>query len=262
MLMLRAFSTFSASSGLKINVAKSEVIFAGVSNTVKQDILQISRFKEGVLPFRYLGIPIQAGRLTRQDCNILVEKIVARVRRIGARKLSYAGRLTLINSVLNTLHNYWSAIFLIPKMVIHRIVAVCRNYLWDGGIEYQRAPLVAWDKVCCSKKTGDSNWNWRNICKVKDRMAVGYVNNSWMPDSKGYSVGSGYCWLQGLHPPVNWHSEIWNRWCVPKHSFIGWLVKHEALNTKDKLYKFHLIANDCRVLCAAFTETHLHIFKD
>ncbi|XP_074265976.1 uncharacterized protein LOC141588433 [Silene latifolia] len=118
------------------------------------DILQVTRFKEGALPFRYLGIPIQARRLTRHDCNILVEKIVARVRGIGARKFSYAGRLTLINSVLNTLHNYWSAIFLIPKMVIHRIVAICRKYLWDGGTEYQRAPLVAWDKVCCSKKTG------------------------------------------------------------------------------------------------------------
>ncbi|XP_074300263.1 uncharacterized protein LOC141631499 [Silene latifolia] len=146
-LMVRAFSIFSATSGLKINVAKSEVIFAGVSDAVKQDILQISK-----------------------------------------------------------------------------IVVVCRTYLWDRGTEYQRAPLVAWDKVCCSKKTGglgvkntelwniatidhiyvkgadwatyvlpaDSNWNWRNICKVTVRMDAGYVNNSWMPDPKGYSVGSGY----------------------------------------------------------------------
>ncbi|XP_074283047.1 uncharacterized protein LOC141607595 [Silene latifolia] len=195
MLMLRAFSTFSATSDLKIN-----------------DILQISRFTVRVLPFRYLRIRIQAGRLTRQDSNILVEKVIARVRGIGAQKLSYAGRLTLNNSVLNTLHNYWSSIFLIPKMVIYKIVAVCRNYLWDGGTEYQRAPLVAWDQVCCSKKLGDhiylkgaewatyvppadSNWNWRNICKVRDRKDAGYVNNSWMPDPKSYSVGSGYCRL-------------------------------------------------------------------
>ncbi|XP_074313708.1 uncharacterized protein LOC141648899 [Silene latifolia] len=300
MLMLRAFPTFSATSGLKINVSKSEVIFAGVSDAVKQDILQISRFTEGVLPFRYLGLPIQAWRLTRQDCNILEEKVIARARGIGARKLSYAGRLTLINSMLNTLNNYWSSIFLISKMVINRIVAIYRTYLWDGGIEYQRAPLVAWDKVCCSKKLGvlgiknaelwniatigklvrwiynkadrlwvqwidhiymkgaawatyvppaDSNWNWRNICKVRVRMDAGYVNYSWMPDPKGYSVGSGYLWLQGMHPSVPWYSEIWDNWCVPKHSFIGWLIKYEALNTREILYKPHLAATECCVLC-------------
>ncbi|XP_074304929.1 uncharacterized protein LOC141639780 [Silene latifolia] len=262
MLLLRAFATFSATSGLKVNAAKSEVVFSGVPTDVRSDILQISGFKEGALPFRYLGIPIQLGRLTKQDCNILVERIVARIRGMGARKLSYVGRLTLVNSVLNTLHNYWGSIFLIPITVVQKIVNVCRNYFWDGGTDYQKAPLVAWHKVCCCKSEGglgvknaenwniatvgklvdwiykkadrlwvlwidhvylkgqdwhtytppsDSNWNWRNICKVRGLLSAGYMNNVWQ-DARGYSVGSGYAWLQGVHPPVQWHKEIWDAW--------------------------------------------------
>ncbi|XP_074265787.1 uncharacterized protein LOC141588232 [Silene latifolia] len=77
MILLRAFSTFSATSCLKVNAAKSEVVFRGVSESMRAAILQISCFKEAYLPFKYLGIPIQAGRLTKLDCNTLVERVVA-----------------------------------------------------------------------------------------------------------------------------------------------------------------------------------------
>ncbi|XP_074288731.1 uncharacterized protein LOC141613887 [Silene latifolia] len=217
---------------------------------------------------------------------------------MGARKLSYAGRLTLANSVLNTLHNYWGSIFLIPKTVVQKIV--------------NRAPLVAWNKVCCSKSEGglgvknaenwniatvgklvdwiyknadrlwvlwidhvylkgqdwhtyippsDSNWNWRNICKVRGLLSAGYMNNVWQ-DARGYSVGSGYAWLQGMHPPVQWHKEIWDGWCVLKHSIIGWLIKQQALNTKQKLFQLRLCDNDVCIICGAATESREHLFED
>ncbi|XP_074315297.1 uncharacterized protein LOC141651485 [Silene latifolia] len=283
MLILRVLATFSASSGLKVNASKSEVVFNGVSDALKQDITQVSGFQEGKLPFKYLGIPIQPGRLTRADCNILLEKIVSKVRGIRAKKLSYAGRLVLINYVLNTLHNYWASIFLIPKGVIKRIESICRNYLWCGGTEYNRAPLVAWHNVCCSKKEGglgikdagvwniasvgklvnwlytkadrlwvlwidhiymkgvdwatyhpppDSNWNWRNICRVKKCLASGFQGNSWIASAGDYSIRAGYHWLQGVHPPVQWYHDLWDSWILPKHAFVGWLIHRQALNTR------------------------------
>ncbi|XP_074289299.1 uncharacterized protein LOC141614454 [Silene latifolia] len=269
MLLLRAFSTFSATSGLVVNEAKSEVVFAGVSDELKQDILQISGFQEGGLPFRYLGIPIQPGRLTKQDCNILVERI------------EDCGHL--------------------------------QEFLWDGGTEYQRAPLVSWSTVCCSKKTGglgvkdaeswnianvgklvnclytdadrlwvqwihhvylkdadwstyvppcDSNWNWRNICKIRCKMSAGYVDNCWVADPKGYSVGSGYTWLQEQHPLVTWYSDVWDRWNIPKHAFIAWLISHKALNTREKLHAHGISDSKNCVLCENGIETHSHLFED
>ncbi|XP_074292529.1 uncharacterized protein LOC141619413 [Silene latifolia] len=125
-----------------------------VASELKNDIQQATSFVEGSLPFRYLGVPIQAGRLTKLECNALVERMVNRIRSIGAKKLSYAGRVVLINSVLNTLYSYWAGMFIIPKGVIRRIEGICRNYLWDGSSDYHRVPLVAWDKVTLPKDEG------------------------------------------------------------------------------------------------------------
>ncbi|XP_074315517.1 uncharacterized protein LOC141651715 [Silene latifolia] len=311
MLLLRALSTFSASSGLRVNASKSEVVFNGVAASLKLDIIQVSGFQECSLPFKSWGIPVQAVRLKRSDCKVLIEKIVCRIRGIGARKLSYAGRLILINSVLNTLHNYWASIFLIPKGVISRIEIICRNFLWAGDAEYQRVPLVAWKKVCCSKKEGglgvkdarvwniatvgklvnwiytkadrlwvlwidhvymkgidwnsyqpppDSNWNWRNICKVRTMLAAGFQGTQWLASPNGYTVTSGYQWIQGTHPPVHWYKDVWDGWATPKHSLIGWLIKHEALNTRAKLFSLGLCNTNRCVLCEKEEEGHGHLF--
>ncbi|XP_074305392.1 uncharacterized protein LOC141640520 [Silene latifolia] len=174
MLLMRAFSSFSKASGLCMNSSKSEVYYSGVSQTVKDDIRQITGFTEGAMPFRYLGVPVQATRLTKIECNVLVEKMVNRIRSLDAKKLSYAGRLVLVNSVLNTLHNYWSGIFLIPKCVVKRIEAVCRNYLWDGTADFHRVPSVGWDRVTLPKEEGGLGikrtvtWNIASVAKLAD----------------------------------------------------------------------------------------------
>ncbi|XP_074293086.1 uncharacterized protein LOC141619998 [Silene latifolia] len=313
MLILRALSTFSDASGLKVNADKSEVVFNGVPEWLKADITHISGFQEGSLPFKYLGVPVQPGRLSRSDCYILIEKIVQKIRGIGARKMSYAGRLVLINSVLNTLHNNWSSIFLIPKGVIQRIEAICRNFLWSSDEVYHMTPLVAWEKVCCSKQEGglgiyaagvwniavigklvnwiytkadrlwvlwvdhvylkgsdwndyqpslDSNWNWRNICKVKDVLAGGFQDNQWVAASRGYSVSSGYQWIRGPHPPVQWSKAVCDRWNIPKQTFVGWLIYREALNIRAKLHHPGLCDSELCVLCERGVETHAHLFSE
>ncbi|XP_074305053.1 uncharacterized protein LOC141639983 [Silene latifolia] len=268
-----ALSTFSETSGLRVNAAKSEVVFNGVPDGVRMDIVQI--------------------------------------RGIGARKLSYAGRLILINSVLNTLHNYWASIFLIPKGVIRRIEAICRNFFWSSESDYHRVPLIAWEKVCCRKREGgldikqaevwnkatfgnlvnwihtkasrlwvlwidhvylkgaewatyqpppDSNWNWRNICKVKYVLSAGFVEGHWQADVRGYSISSGCHWLLGPHPLIQWYNSVWASWNIPKHSMIGWMVMHKGLNTRDKLYQLQISDRDSCVICEQAIETHEHLF--
>ncbi|XP_074289322.1 uncharacterized protein LOC141614477 [Silene latifolia] len=308
-------ATFSAASGLKVNAAKSEVVFNGVTTSLKDDIIQVSGFQEGNLPFKYLGVPIQPGRLLRKDCRVLTDKIVRKIRGIGARKLSYAGRLVLINSVLNTFYNYWASVFLIPKFVIHQIEAICQNFLWENGTDYNRFPLVAWSDICYTKKEGglgiknagvwnvasvgklvhwlytkadrlwvlwidhvylkgaewssyqpppDSNWNWWNICKARKLLSGGYQGNHWgvQPTVTGYTVRSGYCWLHGPHPPVQWSKKVWDPWNIPKQPFIGWLIQRKALNTRVKLAQFGVCLFDRCLLCENAAESHEHLFKD
>ncbi|XP_074271380.1 uncharacterized protein LOC141595316 [Silene latifolia] len=55
MLLLKSFSTFSKATGLRVSPAKSSAYFGGVSDQLKQEILQVSGFTEGSLPFRQIG---------------------------------------------------------------------------------------------------------------------------------------------------------------------------------------------------------------
>ncbi|XP_074270756.1 uncharacterized protein LOC141594651 [Silene latifolia] len=68
----------------------------------------------------------------------------------------------------------------------------------------------------------------------------------------------GLC--NGLHPRMRWYQEVWDTWCVPKHSFIGWLIHHEALNTREKLFSIGVEDSRHCVLCEKDVETHAHLF--
>ncbi|XP_074271282.1 uncharacterized protein LOC141595213 [Silene latifolia] len=111
MVILRSYSAFSVASGLNMNAQKSCAYFNGVNEELKRDILFVSGFMEGKLPFKYLGVPITAGRLKKKECVVLIDKIVDRIKSLGARRLSYAGRLVLVNSMLASLYNYWASMF-------------------------------------------------------------------------------------------------------------------------------------------------------
>ncbi|XP_074300302.1 uncharacterized protein LOC141631542 [Silene latifolia] len=209
MVLLRAYSAFSVASGLQMNAQKSYAYFNGVSNSLRKEILSASGFSEGKLPFKYLGVPITAGRLKKNDCGVLIDKIVERIRSLGARKLSYAGRLVLVSSVLSTMHNYWASIFVLPKGVLNRVDAICRNFLWEGNTEYNRVPSVGWHKVCVPKREGGLGlhqsyyWNvamvgklvwW--LCYKPDRLWVQWVNHIYIKnaDCLDYTPSTDVTW--------------------------------------------------------------------
>ncbi|XP_074288607.1 uncharacterized protein LOC141613762 [Silene latifolia] len=151
---------------------KSNVYFNGVPPEVRAEIVQVSGCIEGTLPFKYLGVPIKPSKLTIKDCQPLIDKVLQRIRMLGTKKLSYAGRLVLVKAVFKSLHTYWASIFILPKGVIAKIEAICRNFLWCGSSEYSKTPTVAWDKICNGKRQGglglknEVMWNKAAIGKL------------------------------------------------------------------------------------------------
>lgn len=92
---------------MKINPSKSRVYFGSVSDSVKNSILQLTSYKEGTFPFRYLGVPVTSKKLSVIHYMPLVDKLVSRITHWSSRLLSYAGRLQLIKSVLYAITSYW-----------------------------------------------------------------------------------------------------------------------------------------------------------
>lgn len=63
-----------------IQVSTKLTLGGGVTNDVKKEIKDITTFSKGNLPFRYPGIPLSSKKLKVQQCIILVDKIIGRIR--------------------------------------------------------------------------------------------------------------------------------------------------------------------------------------
>lgn len=99
-ILWECLTQFGGMSGLRANVLKSQMFLAGIQGLDRQRILEITGIPEGILPVRYLGIPLAAEGLRVLHYAPLLEKIATQIGLWTASSLSYAGRLELIRSVL------------------------------------------------------------------------------------------------------------------------------------------------------------------
>ncbi|GKE50688.1 hypothetical protein Tco_1481946 [Tanacetum coccineum] len=128
-VLRRVLDEFCLSSGLLRGMSKSEAFFGNVSESVKANICLVIPFKEGVLPIKYLGVPMVSKRITDRDCKFVIEIIRKRVADWRNKSLSFDGGLQLISSILNSLHVYWSSLFMLPIHTCNQIDRLLKNFL-------------------------------------------------------------------------------------------------------------------------------------
>ena len=115
------FSNFSQASGLQANLNKSSIYCGGVQMEVKQQIFQQLGYNMEELPFKYLGVPLSTKKMPVMQWYPLIEKIMDRINSWTARKLSYAGRTQLVQTVLFGVQSYWAQLFIFPAKIIKLI---------------------------------------------------------------------------------------------------------------------------------------------
>ncbi|CAN0918507.1 LINE-1 retrotransposable element ORF2 protein [Linum grandiflorum] len=201
---------FHSVSGLQHNPEKSDIFVAGVDGTTAEAVVLHSGFRRGIMPFRYLGVPLSAGKLKRHDCRILLDKITARVRDWKAKLLSYAGRLQLIESVVGGILQYWMSMFLLPKSLLRDIEIVCSKFLW-GTSESGRSK-VAWKHLALPKTEGGlglkdlASWNVANVLRHIWNL-LAQSGSIWVAWAYKYRLKVGGVW--GFQSSVgSWH---WHR---------------------------------------------------
>ncbi|XP_062104076.1 uncharacterized protein LOC133815236 [Humulus lupulus] len=154
LLMLRGLKLFSSSSGLVPNSDKSAIYYHGMPEAVVDRVLEVSGFSRSHLPFRYLGIPICSKKIPSAECKCILERMISRIRSWSTQNLSYMGRVTLINSVLISIHSYWAQIMILPKKLLKEVEAICRAFLWKGISDTHLPGLIAWENICVSRAAG------------------------------------------------------------------------------------------------------------
>ncbi|KAL0295502.1 UNVERIFIED_CONTAM: hypothetical protein Scaly_3102500 [Sesamum calycinum] len=134
---------------------------------------------------RYLGVPLSASRLTIADCKPLIDKLETRIAGWNHLNLTFAGRVQLIRSVLNTLHSYWASVFILPKGIIKILEAKIRKFLWQGSTGRGYAK-VAWEQICRPKEEG--GLGFRSIMIMNQALMLKHLWKLIQPDSESIWV--------------------------------------------------------------------------
>ncbi|XP_021860867.2 uncharacterized protein [Spinacia oleracea] len=169
-------------------------------------ILDMIGFSRGSFPFRYLGIPICSKKISVADCEKIVEKMCAKIKSWSSKNLSFAGRLTLVQSVLMTIQTYWTQIMILPKSIFKNFNNICRCFLWKGVADYSSPGKVAWKQLCRPKNEGGLglvNLNLWNLAAMGKHV--------WMIATKRENI-----WVRWVHS-VYIKGENWLD-CSPKNT--------------------------------------------
>ncbi|XP_059277569.1 uncharacterized protein LOC132031620 [Lycium ferocissimum] len=232
-LLHEKFSIFSAASGLQANLNKSAVYYGGVTNTVKQEIQTIMGYTEGTLPFTYLRVPLSIRKLKILEWQPLINRIVSKVSSWTAKKLSYAGRVQLVKSVLFGIQSYWAQMFILPAKVMKTIEAYCRSYIWSGTNEITRKALVSWSRLCLPKTVGGLN-----ITNLKNWNKAVVTKTCW-----DLAIKKDTLWIKWIH---SHYVKNQNFAIMPLPQHASWMVK-KILKSRDQLVSCKIILKARRV---------------
>jgi hypothetical protein len=177
----RILNIFSNASGLRINNGKSNLFGIGVTADEIERLSRASGCNVGMLPFRYLGVPVGERLSSVKAWEPIILKFKSRLARWKANLLSCGGRLTLVSSVLGSLPNYFLSIFRLPKKVNLILEGIRSRFFWGGDIDSKHIHWIKWNVVVSDKCKGGLGigsidalnralllkWKWRFLSDKK-----------------------------------------------------------------------------------------------
>ncbi|CAL5323657.1 unnamed protein product [Camellia sinensis] len=209
----RILRCFEILSGMRINFHKSVVCGVGVEEERLVSYADILNCKVQGLPFKFLGLPLGANPGRKSTWKPVLDTIKTRLTGWKRRLLSFAGRLTLIKSVLSNLPIYYLSLFRMPCGVVREIERLEASFLWGGNDLKRKVHLVKWTEV--TKSLNQGGLEIRRIKDVNASLLLKWwwrfrseVNALWrrMVCSK-YMIDEGQ-WL----PPINSSARLSRIW--------------------------------------------------
>jgi hypothetical protein len=131
--------------------------------------------REGCVPFKYLGLPVGANSKKMATWEPMVEQLRNRLNSWGTKYVSFGGRITLLNSVLNAIPIFFLSFMKILTKVLKLVTRIQREFLWGGVRGGRKICWVNWKRICQPKSKGGlgvrdvrrvnlsllAKWKWR-----------------------------------------------------------------------------------------------------
>ena len=160
---LRAvFFWFEAVSGLKVNLAKSEMVPVGVVPNLGS-LVELMGCNIRSLPITYLGLPLGANFNSKTIWNTMIEKMEKKLGGWKQLYLSKGGKLTLLRSTLSNIPTYFLSLFHLPARVATQLEKIQQDFLWSGLGKTHKMHLVNWTQIC--KPIQGGGLGVKNLCR-------------------------------------------------------------------------------------------------
>ncbi|RVX03495.1 putative ribonuclease H protein [Vitis vinifera] len=172
---------FEASSGLRINLAKSVLIPVGEVEEIEEMTVELG-CRVGALPTVYLGLPLGAHHKTISMWYGVEEGMRRRL-------AQWKDNIYLRAGVSPSLRAHWPTCLFTTCLLSNaqdcckRLEKLQRDFLWEGGSLERKVHLINWEVVCTQKEKGGlgirkidllnkallSKWIWR-LASEKDNL--------------------------------------------------------------------------------------------
>ncbi|XP_010418986.1 PREDICTED: uncharacterized protein LOC104704630 [Camelina sativa] len=211
--ILRILTQFKASSGLGVNLTKSCLYLDGNNRGSISQMAARHNLTYGSLPMRYLGVPLTPHKLKPTDYQPLIDKVQSRISSWTSRHLSFAGRLQLLHSVINSTINFWASVFLLPNKCLEKLERICNAFLWNGVSSSARGAKVSWEVVCSPKASVGLglkrlvNWNQAFALKMIWHL-FSQAGSLWVSWVKHHLIRGRSFWEADFRTTGSW---IWKR---------------------------------------------------
>ncbi|KAL9683745.1 hypothetical protein QQ045_021170 [Rhodiola kirilowii] len=149
--LVALINQFCTWSGQRLNSAKSSIFFdQNIPQDCRRTILDLTGFSKGSFPTTYLGAPLFHGRVKIEHFSNIEAKVRTRIGGWMRNMISMGGRVTIIESVLNSLLIHVLAALHTPTTVLDRTSGLLASFLW-GQNDSMRCQWVAWRDICTPK---------------------------------------------------------------------------------------------------------------
>lgn len=190
---------FKSWTGLDMNAEKSEIFFGGYTDLQATVISDITGFKRGSFPTRYLGLPLSPKKISYATLQPFLERISTKLNSWTVKTLSFAGKITLVSSVIYGMVNFWSSVFSLPKRFYATVDSMCASFLWKNRTTSASGARVSWEDICKPKNEGGLG-----IRRLEEFQLIFELKRVW-----NFFSESGSIWVAWLRHNVLCDQRFW-----------------------------------------------------
>ncbi|WOL00852.1 hypothetical protein Cni_G09565 [Canna indica] len=153
--VLKAINLYCSLTDQRVSKAIFEIFFPmHCLASVKDEVRKILEFKEGTYPMKYLGALIGAKKPDTSSQETILHKAINKSDGWASKSISQAGRMTLLNYVMNFLPIHIVSSSWVNSKTINRFQSLAKNYLWNSKANKKSLHLMGWDKIMLKKGIG------------------------------------------------------------------------------------------------------------